>query len=121
MGRESLGPNEGTLFVFESSGVHCFWMRKTPLPLSIAFIDDDGRMVDIARMAPLSEKNHCPGTSVRYALEMEQGWFEKRGNPVGHRPEAGRTLRKQTLKRAAGSLQPNRPVDQVPRPRVTSP
>lgn len=79
MGRESLGPNEGMLFVFENSGVHCFWMRNTPLPLSIAFIDDDGRIVDIARMAPFSERSHCPGTPVRYALEMEQGWFAKRG------------------------------------------
>lgn len=85
MGRESLGPNEGMLFVFEDKGVHCFWMRNTPLPLSIAFIGDDGRIVDIARMAPFSEQSHCPPMPVRYALEMEQGWFAKRGLRPGVR------------------------------------
>lgn len=85
MGRESLGPNEGMLFVFGDKAVHCFWMRDTPLPLSIAFLDDDGSIVDIAQMAPRSEDGHCPSRPVRFALEMEQGWFAKRGLREGTR------------------------------------
>ena len=85
MGRESLGPNEGMLFVFEHKAVHCFWMRNTPLPLSIAFVDDDGSIVDIAQMAPRSDDSHCPHRPVRFALEMEQGWFAKRGLRAGAR------------------------------------
>lgn len=85
MGREALGPNEGMLFVFEHDAVHCFWMRNTPLPLSIAFLDDDGRIVDIAQMAPRSDDSHCPSRAVRFALEMEQGWFARRGIEPGAR------------------------------------
>jgi len=85
MGRESLGPNEGMLFVFEDKAVHCFWMRNTPLPLSIAFLDDDGRIVDIRQMAPRSDDSHCPSHPVRLALEMEQGWFDRRGLREGAR------------------------------------
>ncbi len=85
MGRESLGPNEGMLFVFEQKAVHCFWMRNTPLPLSIAFLDDDGSIVNIAQMAPRSDDSHCPKQPVRFALEMEQGWFAKRGLQEGAR------------------------------------
>lgn len=85
MGRERLGPNEGMLFVFETRGMHCFWMRNTPLPLSIAFLDDDGRIVHIAQMAPHSERSHCPVKPVRFALEMEQGWFARHGLATGAR------------------------------------
>ncbi len=85
MGRESLGPNEGMLFVFERKAVHCFWMRNTPLPLSIAFLDDDGRIVDIAQMAPRSDDSHCPSRAVHFALEMEQGWFARHGLTEGAR------------------------------------
>ena len=85
MGRESLGPNEGMLFVFEQKAVHCFWMRNTPLPLSIAFLDDDGGIVNIEQMAPRSDESHCPSRAVRFALEMEQGWFAKRGLQEGAR------------------------------------
>lgn len=83
MFRERLGPNEGMLFVFPEAGRHCFWMRNTPLPLSIAFIDDAGRIVNIEHMAPRTEDSHCPAQPVRYALEMEQGWFGKRGLAPG--------------------------------------
>lgn len=85
MGREALGPNEGMLFVFDGKAVHCFWMRNTPLPLSIAFLDDDGRIVDIAQMEPRSDDSHCPSRAVRFALEMEQGWFTRRGIARGAR------------------------------------
>lgn len=83
MMRERLGPNEGMLFVFDDKAGHCFWMRNTLLPLSIAFIEDDGSIVNIADMAPKTEDSHCPTRPVRYALEMEQGWFAKRGLQAG--------------------------------------
>ena len=67
------------LFVFEHPGRHCFWMRDTPLPLSIAFIDAGGRIVGLADMTPRSEALHCSGTDVRYALEVRQGEFQRRG------------------------------------------
>ncbi len=83
MQRTHLGVNEGMLFVFPNKAVHCFWMRNTVLPLSIAFIDDDGTIAQIADMAPQTETSHCPPRAVRYALEMEQGWFAKRGLTPG--------------------------------------
>lgn len=83
MWRERLGPNEGMLFRFESREVHCFWMRNTLLPLSIAFLDDDGRIVNLADMQPRSDDSHCAERPVRFALEMEQGWFATRGIGVG--------------------------------------
>lgn len=78
MGRERLADNGGMLFVFESPGRHCFWMRDTPLPLSIAFIDDAGRIVDLADMQAHTDTLHCPATAVRYALEIAQGGFARR-------------------------------------------
>ena len=85
MFRERLGPNEGMLFVFESKSTQCFWMRNTILPLTIAFIDDDGSIVNLADMQPRSEDSHCSAKPIRYALEMEQGWFAKRGLKAGTR------------------------------------
>lgn len=83
MMRERLAPNHGMVFVFEDKSQHCFWMRNTLVPLSIAFIDDDGTILDIADMAPKSDASTCPQHSVRYALEMEQGWYAKRGLAAG--------------------------------------
>ena len=77
--RERLAPNHGMVFVFEDKSQHCFWMRNTLIPLSIAFIEDDGTIVSIADMAPKSEASTCPPRAVRYALEMDQGWFAKSG------------------------------------------
>jgi uncharacterized protein len=88
MHREQLGPNEGMLFAFERKAQHCFWMRNTPLPLSIAFIDDDGTLVNIENMTPKSDESHCPLKAVRFALEMEQGWFAKKGVVVGSKLSA---------------------------------
>ncbi|MDX9707052.1 MAG: DUF192 domain-containing protein [Azospira sp.] len=79
MNRRQLGANEGMIFVFPQTATHCFWMKNTPLPLSIAFLDEGGRIVDIAEMAPLSEENLCPGAPARFALEMNAGWFAARG------------------------------------------
>jgi uncharacterized membrane protein (UPF0127 family) len=83
MHRKSLPTNAGMLFVFESPETQCFWMRNTPLPLSIAFIADNGSIVNIADMAPFSDDTHCSAAAVRYALEMEQGWFASRGVIAG--------------------------------------
>ena len=79
MGRTHLAADGGMLFVFEQPGRHCFWMRDTPLPLSIAFIDPAGRIAGLADMQPRTENLHCPGTEVRYALEVRQGEFQRRG------------------------------------------
>jgi uncharacterized membrane protein (UPF0127 family) len=83
MFRESLAPNHGMLFVFERKGIHCMWMRNTLIPLSVAFIDDDGRIVNIEDMAPQTEVSHCARAPVRYALEMSRGWFASRGIKPG--------------------------------------
>lgn len=79
MFREKLGPNEGMLFVFTDKSPQCFWMKNTKVPLTIAFIADDGAIVNLADMKPMDEASHCSAQPVRYALEMEQGWFAKRG------------------------------------------
>ena len=85
MFRERLGPSEGMLFVFASPSRQCFWMRNTLIPLSIAFIDDDGSIVNVEDMQPRTDDSHCSAKPVRYALEMEQGWFAKRGLRAGSR------------------------------------
>jgi len=83
MHRRSMGTNEGMLFVFEQAGQQCFWMKNTLLPLSIAFLSDDGRVVNIEDMQPQSLDSHCSSKPVRFALEMNQGWFSKRGIKPG--------------------------------------
>ncbi len=85
MGRRSMGANEGMLFVYEQPDRLCFWMRNTLIPLSIAFVADDGRIVHLADMKPLDETSHCSTEPVRFALEMNQGWFAKRGMKKGDR------------------------------------
>lgn len=85
MGRTGLPADGGMLFVFETADRHCFWMRNTPLPLSIAFIDAAGRIVALADMAPRTDTLHCPPSPVRYALEVEQGGFSTRGIAPGAR------------------------------------
>jgi uncharacterized protein len=85
MNRPSMGANEGMLFVFEAPAQQCFWMKNTLLPLSIAFLADDGTVVNIEDMKPQSLDSHCSRQSVRYALEMNVGWFAKRGIKPGTR------------------------------------
>ncbi len=85
MHRERLAPNHGMLFVFDTKSPQCFWMRNTLVALTIAFIDDDGTIVQLENMAPQSDDSHCSQKPVRYALEMEQGWFAKRGLAAGTR------------------------------------
>lgn len=93
MFRTQMGTNEGMLFVNDDAGVRCFWMRNTLLPLTIAFIADDGTIVNTADMEPKSEKSHCSAEPVRYALEMNRGWFAKRGIKPGMKV-AGRPFRR---------------------------
>lgn len=83
MFRRSMAPNDGMLFVYEVPQLQCFWMRNTVLPLTIAFIDDEGRIVNLADMQPHDESPHCSAKPVRFALEMNQGWFAKRGLKAG--------------------------------------
>jgi uncharacterized protein len=86
MNRASLPPDQGMLFVFDEIGQPCFWMKNTPLALSIAFIDPQGTIVNIADMQPNSLATHCPAGPILYALEMQQGWFRD------HRVKAGARL-----------------------------
>ncbi len=83
MQRRDMPTHEGMLFVFEQPGVQCFWMKNTPLPLTAAFVADDGTIVNLADMQPLSEDSHCSAKPVRYVLEMNQGWFAQRGLKAG--------------------------------------
>ena len=85
MMRTEMAAHEGMLFVFDDVAPRCFWMKNTLLPLSIAFIEDDGTVVNIAEMKPRSEASHCSEKPVRYALEMNQGWFSKRAIKAGFR------------------------------------
>ena len=85
MWRRELPANEGMLFVFERPAVQCFWMKNTYVPLTAAFIADDGRIVNLADMRPLDETSHCSREPVRYVLEMAQGWFAQRGIAAGFR------------------------------------
>lgn len=75
MYRRHLAQNEGMLFVFDENAVHCFWMKNTLIPLSIAFIRADGIITDIDEMKAETTNNHCPAHNGVYALEMRRGWF----------------------------------------------
>jgi len=86
--RAGMPQNSGMLFVFPTKKHASFWMKNTAIPLSIAFLDDDGRIVSIQKMAPLNvEKRYRSGQPVRYALEVNQGWFVQNGIGVGDRVE----------------------------------
>jgi uncharacterized membrane protein (UPF0127 family) len=85
MFRREMPGNEGMLFVNDDAGVRCFWMKNTLIPLTIAFIADDGTIVNLADMQPQSVQTHCSARPVRYALEMSQGWFARRGLKAGFR------------------------------------
>ena len=83
MRRKSMPMGAGMLFVFDESARHCMWMKNTLIPLSVAFIDERGQITNIADMQPLNETSHCAAQPARYALEMNQGWFKKRGIAAG--------------------------------------
>ncbi len=85
MYRKGMPQNAGMLFIFDEAEVHCMWMKNTLIPLSVAFIDDRGAIVNIADMEPQTEASHCAAQPVRYALEMNRGWFAARGVKPGSR------------------------------------
>ena len=83
MQRKGLAPNTGMLFVFDAPSEQCMWMKNTYIPLSVAFIDADGTIINIADMEPHSEQTHCSARPALYALEMTRGWFAERGIKPG--------------------------------------
>ena len=85
MHRESMPQNAGMLFVFDEATQHCMWMRNTLIPLSVAFIDEHGAIINIEDMAPKTENSHCARRPARYALEMNRGWFAAKGIKPGSR------------------------------------
>jgi uncharacterized membrane protein (UPF0127 family) len=83
MFRKSLGANSGMLFVFSEISTHCMWMKNTYVPLSVAFIDEQGTIVSIHDMQPQTEISHCAARPARFALEMNQGWFAQKAVKPG--------------------------------------
>jgi uncharacterized membrane protein (UPF0127 family) len=87
MYRFSLKPDHGMIFVFETAEPQAFWMKNTFVPLSIAYIGSDGRILNIADMAPQDERTHWSSGPAQYALEMRKGWFVDHGVAVGDKVE----------------------------------
>jgi len=83
MYRDTLAPNHGMLFIFDETATHCMWMRNTWLPLSVAFIDNDGTIVNIEEMKARTDDTHCARHGVHYALEMAAGWYKAHGLSAG--------------------------------------
>ena len=83
MHRQEMPASEGMLFVFEQAGKQCFWMKNTLIPLTAAFVADDGTIVNLADMKPQVTDSHCSEKPVRYVLEMNAGWFAKKGIKAG--------------------------------------
>ena len=83
MHRKGLAPNAGMLFIFDGPSQHCMWMKNTYIPLSVAFLDEQGTIINIADMQPHSEQTHCSARPALYALEMTRGWFAERGIKPG--------------------------------------
>ena len=87
MHRRMMPENRGMLFIFPDVALHGMWMMNTYLPLSVAFIDRDGVIINIADMEPHTKNSHHATRPAKYALEMNQGWFRKRGIKPGDRLE----------------------------------
>jgi uncharacterized membrane protein (UPF0127 family) len=85
MFRKEMPQGEGMLFIFEEPTRQCFWMKNTLLPLTAAFVADDGTIVNLADMKPQTTDSHCSDKPVRYVLEMNVGWFAKKGIKAGSR------------------------------------
>ena len=83
MQRRAMGANQGMLFVFPQLARHCMWMRNTFIPLSVAFLDENGRILNVEDMQPQTENNHCASAPARFALEMNIGWFAAKGLKAG--------------------------------------
>ena len=87
MYRERMAESAGMLFVYEAEGRHAMWMKNTLIPLSVAFIDRRGQIINIEDMAPQTEEAHAARAPAAYALEVNQGWFKKYGIKPGDRVE----------------------------------
>ncbi|GAB4059971.1 DUF192 domain-containing protein [Uliginosibacterium sediminicola] len=87
MYRKSLPSNAGMLFVFDSTQQYCMWMKNTLIPLSVAFLDEQGRIINIEEMLPQTEDNHCASKPARFALEMNKGWFKAKNIKPGSKLE----------------------------------
>lgn len=85
MNRQSMASHQGMLFVFSVDERHCMWMRNTFIPLSVAFLDAQGRILNIEDMKPQTDDSHCAANPARFALEMNRGWFAARGLKPGLR------------------------------------
>jgi uncharacterized protein len=83
MYREKMGPNEGMVFLFEAPAGVCMWMKNTFIPLSVAFIDESGKIINIEEMQPQTMDSHCARKPARYALEMNLGWFKQKNIKAG--------------------------------------
>ena len=83
MFRKEMPQAEGMLFIFEQAGMQCFWMKNTLIPLTAAFVADNGEIVNLVDMKPHSAAPHCSTKPVRYVLEMNQGWFAKKSIKAG--------------------------------------
>ena len=112
MFRQDMPANEGMLFVFEQASEQCFWMKNTLIPLTAAFVADDGTIVNLADMQPQSLDSHCSARPVRFVLEMNKGWFDKRGLKAGSKL-AGPPFARQA---ASGTQQAIKP-EPTPAPR----
>ena len=83
MFREKLGPNEGMVFLFGAPAGVCMWMKNTLIPLSVAFLDQDGKIINIEDMKPQTTDSHCANKPATYALEMTAGWFRQKNIKPG--------------------------------------
>ena len=83
MNRTAMPLHRGMVFIFPEARAHCMWMKNTPLPLSVAFVDDHGKVINIEDMQPHTTDNHCAAGQARFALEMNLGWFAERGIKAG--------------------------------------
>ena len=83
MFRMDMPAHEGMLFVFPTASQQCFWMKNTLIPLTAAFVADDGTIVNLEDMQPQTTQSHCSSKPVRFVLEMNQGWFVKKGLKAG--------------------------------------
>jgi uncharacterized membrane protein (UPF0127 family) len=79
MYRRELAPNHGMLFLFDEAAAHCMWMRNTYLPLSVAFLDASGAVINVEEMKAQTDDSHCATRPARYALEMSAQWFGQHG------------------------------------------
>ena len=83
MFRKDLPSNAGMVFIFDVPQHYCMWMKNTLLPLSVAFIDESGKITNIEDMQPQTENSHCASRPVRFALEMNKGWFKDKNFKTG--------------------------------------